>query len=58
MREYVPAVSTAPNYDIYPDGQRFLMLKPSEQQPTVLMQIVVAQNWTEELKQKLPTGKK
>jgi hypothetical protein len=45
------------NYDVSPDGQRFLMLKPSEQEvaPT---QINVVLNWFEELKQKVPTGKK
>ena len=28
---YVPTPLTIPNYDVSPDGQRFLMLKPSEQ---------------------------
>jgi serine/threonine-protein kinase len=27
---YEPTVFTAPNYDVSPDGQRFLMLKPAE----------------------------
>ena len=27
---YVPTSVTNPNYDVSPDGQRFLMLKPSE----------------------------
>jgi eukaryotic-like serine/threonine-protein kinase len=44
------------NYDVSPDGQRFLMLKPTEQAaPT---QINVVLNWFEELKQKVPPGKK
>jgi serine/threonine-protein kinase len=47
-----------PNYDVSPDGQRFLMIKPVEQtsssSPT---QIVVVQNWFEELKRRVPTGK-
>jgi Tol biopolymer transport system component len=44
------------DYDVSPDGQRFLMLKPSEEEaaPT---QINVVLNWFEELKQKVPTGK-
>ena len=47
------------DYSIAPDGQRFLMLKPKEQQQqTALTQINVVQNWFEELKQKVPTGKK
>jgi hypothetical protein len=28
--QYVPAPVTFPNYDVSPDGQRFLMLKPIE----------------------------
>ena len=54
---YVPTPFTFPNYDVSPDGQRFLMLKSSEQAAS-LTQIVVVQNWFEELKQKVPTGKK
>jgi serine/threonine protein kinase/Tol biopolymer transport system component len=46
------------NYDVTRDGQRFLMLKPSEQESAATTQIVVVQNWFEELKQKVPTGKK
>ena len=55
--DYVPAANPVTNYDVSPDGQRFLMLKPVEQAaaPT---QIVVVQNWFEELKQKVPTGTK
>ena len=54
---YVPTPFTFPNYDVSPDGQRFLMLKSSEQAAS-LTQIVVVQNWFEELKQKVPPGKK
>ena len=55
--QYQPAPVTTPNYDVSPDGQRFLMLKPSEQgaAPT---QINVVLNWFEELKQKVPPTKK
>jgi Tol biopolymer transport system component len=45
------------NYDVSPDGQRFLLLKPNEQE-TAPTQINVVLNWFEELKQKVPTGKK
>jgi len=48
----------APYYDVSPDGQRFLMLKPTEQSQAAPTQIVVVQNWFEELKQKVPVGKK
>jgi Tol biopolymer transport system component len=57
---YALAPVPVSNYDVSPDGQRFLMLKPTEQEqaqaaPT---QINVVMNWFEELKQKVPTGKK
>ena len=53
--QYLPTPATIPNYDVSPDGQRFLMLKPDEQEaaPT---QINVVLNWFEELKQRVPTG--
>jgi len=46
------------NYDVSPDGQRFLMLKPTEQAQAAPTQINVVLNWFEELKQKVPVGKK
>jgi eukaryotic-like serine/threonine-protein kinase len=54
---YVPAPGALPNYDVTPDGQRFLMIKAS-QQGTSETQIIIVLNWLEELKQKVPTGKK
>ena len=52
------AGSWAADYSIAPDGQRFLMLKAKEQQQqTALTQINVVQNWFEELKRRVPTGK-
>jgi hypothetical protein len=53
---YLPTALTFPYYDVSADGQRFLMIKPSEQS-TSLTQIVVVQNWSEELKRGVPTGK-
>ena len=41
---------------VTPDGQRFLLLKPQEQQQDVVNQIHVVLNWFEELKQRVPTG--
>jgi Tol biopolymer transport system component len=54
---YMPTMQgkTLANYDVSPDGQRFLMLTAPEQAPT---QINVVLNWFEELKQMVPTGKK
>jgi serine/threonine protein kinase/Tol biopolymer transport system component len=56
--QYLPTTTTPPYYDVSPDGQRFLMLKPSEQTQAGPTQINVVLNWFEELKQKVPVGKK
>ncbi len=55
--QYGPSVATFPNYDVTPDGQRFLMLKAAEaeQAPT---QINVVLNWFEELRRRAPPRKK
>jgi len=55
---YEEAPFPIPNYDVSPDGQRFLMLKPAEQAQAAQTQINVVLNWFEELKEKVPTGKK
>jgi eukaryotic-like serine/threonine-protein kinase len=54
---YLPTPVTFPNYDVSPDGQRFLMLMESER-ATSTTQINVVLNWFEELKRRVPTGKK
>ncbi len=43
------------NFDISPDGQRFLMFQPTEQEGAALSQIHVVLNWFEELKRRVPT---
>jgi len=55
--QYVSPPVPVANYDVSSDGQRFLMLKPSEQTaaPT---QINVVLNWFEELKRRVPVGTK
>ena len=40
-------------YDISPDGQRFLMIKPSDPTP-VSSSLVIVQNWDQELKRLVP----
>jgi dipeptidyl aminopeptidase/acylaminoacyl peptidase len=50
-----PLVGTA--YDVSADGQRFLMVKDTAE-ATALTQINVVQNWSEELKQRVPAGAK
>jgi Tol biopolymer transport system component len=54
---YVPPSPTNSFYDVLADGQRFLMLKPTEQAQAAT-QIVVVQNWSEELKRRVPSGTK
>ncbi len=51
---YLPTSGSFPFYDVSPDGQRFLMLKPVESQASAPTQINVVLNWFEELKQKVP----
>ncbi len=53
---YVPTPRSFPDYDVSPDGQRFLMLKPAEDVQSS-SHLVVVVNWVEELKQKVPMGK-
>jgi serine/threonine protein kinase/Tol biopolymer transport system component len=44
------------SYDVSQDGQRFLMIKESEDQPAA-NQLIVVLNWFEELKRLVPIGK-
>ncbi len=43
------------SYDVTADGRRFIMVQPSQQAPLPVSQIVVVQNWSEELKRIAPT---
>ncbi|NQV33932.1 MAG: serine/threonine-protein kinase [Phycisphaeraceae bacterium] len=46
------------NYDIHPDGKRFLMIKKVEGGEDVpITELIVVENWFEELKRLAPTGK-
>jgi serine/threonine protein kinase len=45
------------NYDVAPDGQHFLMLKEKEAPPTS-KELNIVMNWTDELKRRVPPGKK
>ena len=42
------------NYDATPDGQRFLMVQEVERPPARVSQMVLVQNWVEELKARVP----
>jgi len=41
-------------YDATPDGQRFLFVRAAEQPPARVSQMVLVQNWFEELKGRVP----
>jgi Tol biopolymer transport system component len=45
----------ARNYDVTPDGTRFLMVQGEGSPPITVTDIVLVQNWTEELKRLMPT---
>jgi Tol biopolymer transport system component len=53
---YLPATAQNVNYDVSPDGRRFLMIKPGgeEQAPT---QVNLVLSWFEELKRLVPVSK-
>jgi len=44
-----------PNYDVSPDGERFLMIRPVEG-TSATPQVVVVQNWFEELRRLAPAA--
>jgi Tol biopolymer transport system component len=55
---YVPPPVPIQNYDVSPDGQRFLMLKSIGSTEAAPTQINVVLNWFEELKRRVPAGTK
>ena len=44
-----------PNYDVSPDGERFLMIKQVQSASTT-PQIIIVENWLEELKRLAPAA--
>jgi hypothetical protein len=49
--------TTDPNYDLTPDGQRFLMIKSDDGiNETSANEIILVENWLEELKRLVPTS--
>jgi serine/threonine-protein kinase len=44
-----PAGLTSSNYDVTPDGRRFLMIKDDDQDSAISRQIIVALGWSDEL---------
>ena len=47
---------TGRTYDVSPDGQRFLMIKDADVKTSTAVQIVIVENWLNELKRLVPTN--
>jgi hypothetical protein len=45
-------------YDVSPDGQRFLMVQEKERLHAKVTQMILVQNWFEELKRRVPAKPK
>jgi serine/threonine-protein kinase len=45
-------------WDLSLDGQRFLMVKLDDRKPTLVTELILVQNWFEELKRLSPSGMK
>ncbi len=43
------------DWDVSPDGKRFLMVKLEEKKPEPVTEMILVQNWSEELKRLVPT---
>ncbi len=52
------AAAPTRGWDISLDGQRFLMVKRGERKPQPVTELILVQNWFEELKRLASTGKK
>jgi len=46
------------SWDLSLDGQRFPMVKLDDRKPTPITELILVQNWFEELKRLAPSGKK
>lgn len=55
--KYYQTPNPRADFDVSPDGQRFLMLKEPEQPQGGLNQINVVLNWFEELKRRVPAAR-
>jgi hypothetical protein len=56
-RYLMNAVFAGRTYDVSPDGQRFLMIKEgTSTDQASASQVIVVQNWLEELKRLVPTN--
>jgi hypothetical protein len=44
------------NWDVSPDGQHFLMAKSSDRKPQPVTELILVQDWFDELKRLVPTS--
>lgn len=52
-----PLTGTVRGYDVSPDGRRFLLFQFKEEAPApAITEVVMVQNWFEELQRKVPAG--
>jgi len=56
MKRGLMTASPLRTWDLWPDGQGFLMVKWEESKPQPVMEMILVQNWFEELKRLAPTG--
>ena len=56
-RSYYVGPNSGRSYDVSPDGQRFLMIKPGQgsEETAARPSLVIVQNWFEELRRLVPT---
>ena len=55
---YAAALTSSRDYDVAPNGQRFLMIRENvARDRSAPVGMVVVQNWFDELKAKVPAGK-
>ena len=55
-RHYERGLGFRPNYDVAPDGQRFVMIKASQQEvPRIQLHVLL--NWCDEIRRRVRTGK-
>ena len=47
------ATANVRGYDVAPDGRRFLMVQQQDRPAVRLAEMIIVQNWVEELKQKV-----
>ena len=52
LASWVRYMGVGRNYDVSPDGERFLMIKESDDNA----ELILVQNWVDELKRLVPSG--